>query len=79
MHDLLKHLAKLPQFQSQALYGCVVHLQTGCTVSMYDSVEPKYAEVFNLRWPGQPTDVRMPADANKYIELMQAEARLLDL
>jgi hypothetical protein len=33
----------------------------------------------NLRWPGQPNDVRCFVSIDEYFQLMQAEAKLLDL
>lgn len=75
MSPLLEFLATLPQFHADRPACKVIHIGTGCVLSMEDDSLSPPASMLSARWPGQPENESHRLEGLDAINFYMREAR----
>jgi hypothetical protein len=75
MSPLLEFLATLPQFHADRLACRVIHIGTGCVLSIVDDNLSQPASMLSASWPGQPENQSHRLEGLDAINFYMREAR----
>ncbi|PYE17854.1 hypothetical protein C7410_124108 [Paraburkholderia silvatlantica] len=75
MSPLLEFLATLPQFHADRLACKVVHIGTGCVLSVADGGLSPPAAMLSASWPGQTESEALTLEGLDAINFYMREAR----